>query len=107
MRKQFLMMSLVAAPFVAGLMACDNDKLTNVNINPNQPEKVPSQQLFTHATLSAMSNLRSSTFEHGLGSLWVQHYAEIQYAEADVNIPRTSTVEAFWNALYNGAMQDY
>jgi hypothetical protein len=107
MRKQFLMMPLVAASFVAGLTACDNDKLTSVNINPNQPEKVQSQQLFTNGTLSALSNLRSSTFEHGLSSLWVQHYAEIQYAEADVNIPRSSTVEGFWNALYNGAMEDY
>src|SRR5688572_13051747 len=107
MRKQFLMMSLVAAPFVAGLMACDNDNLTQVNVNPNQPEQVQSQQLFTNATLSAMSNLRSSTFEHGLGALWVQHYAEIQYAEADVNVPRGSTVEAFWNVLYSGALQDY
>ena len=100
-------MSLVAAPFVAGLMACDNDKLTTVNLNPNQPEAVQSQQLFTNATLNAMQNLRSSTFEHGLGSLWVQHYAEIQYAEADVNVPRGSTVEGFWNALYSGALQDY
>ena len=107
MRKQFLMTSLVAASLVAGLTACDNEKLTQVNVNPNQPEKVQSQTLFTNATLSAMSNLRGSTFEHGLGALWVQHYAEIQYAEADVNNPRGSTVEGFWNALYNGALEDY
>src|SRR5215218_3443097 len=107
MRKQFFMSSLVAASFVAGLTACDNDKLTQVNLNPNQPEKVQSQQLFTNATLSAMSNLRGSTFEHGLGALWVQHYSEIQYAEADVNNPRGSTVEGFWNVLYSGALQDY
>jgi hypothetical protein len=68
---------------------------------------VQSQTLFTNATLSAISNLRGSTFEHGLGALWVQHYAEIQYAEADVNNPRGSTVEGFWNTLYSGALQDY
>ncbi|MFL5619512.1 MAG: SusD/RagB family nutrient-binding outer membrane lipoprotein [Gemmatimonadaceae bacterium] len=107
MRKQFLVTSLVAASFVAGLVACDNDKLTQVNVNPNQPEQVQSQQLFTNATLSAMGNLRGSSFEHGLGSLWVQHYAEIQYAEADVNNPRGSTVEGLWNTLYSGALQDY
>jgi hypothetical protein len=107
MRKQFLMTSLVGVSLVAGLMACNNDKLTQVNVNPYQPEKVQSQTLFTNATLSAMQNLRSSTFEHGLGALWVQHYAEIQYAEADVNNPRGSTVEAFWNTLYSGALQDY
>jgi hypothetical protein len=107
MRKQFFMTSLVAASLVAGLTACDNDKLTQVNVNPNQPEQVQSQTLFTTATIAALGNLRGSTFEHGMGALWVQHYAEIQYAEADVNNPRGSTVEAFWNALYNGALQDY
>src|SRR6476620_4099282 len=106
MRKQFFRTSLVAASLVAGLTACDNDKLTQVNVNPNQPEHVQSQTLFTNATLSAMSNLRGSTFEHGLGALWVQHYAEIQYAEADVNNPRGSTVEGFWNTLYSNALQD-
>jgi hypothetical protein len=101
------MTSLVGASLVAGLVACDNDKLTQVNVNPNQPEKVSSQTLFTNATLSALSNLRGSSFEHGLGSLWVQHYAEIQYAEADVNQPRGSTVEGLWNVLYSNALQDY
>jgi len=99
-------MSLFAAPLVAGLVACDKG-LTEVNVNPNQPEKVQSQQLFTNAVINSMQNLRGSTFEHGLGALWVQHYAEIQYAEADVNQPRGSTVEGFWNALFSGAMQDY
>jgi hypothetical protein len=107
MRKQYFRTSLVAASLVAGLVACDNDKLTQVNVNPNQPEKVQSQTLFTNATLSAMGNLRGSSFEHGLGALWVQHYAEIQYAEADVNNPRGSTVEGLWNVLYSGSLQDY
>jgi SusD/RagB-like outer membrane lipoprotein len=107
MRKQFFMTSLVAASLVAGLTACDNDKLTQVNVNPNQPEHVQSQQLFTNATLGALGNLRGPSFEHGLGALWVQHYAEIQYAEADVNNPRGSTVEGLWNTLYSGALQDY
>jgi hypothetical protein len=107
MRKQFLMTSLVGLSLVVGLVACDNDKLTQVNVNPNQPEQVGSQTLFTNATLSAMANLRGSSFEHGLGALWVQHYAEIQYAEADVNNPRGSTVEGLWNVLYSGSLQDY
>lgn len=107
MRKQFIMTSLVAASLVAGLTACDNEKLTQVNVNPNQPEKVQSQTLFTNATLSTMQTLRGSTFEHGLGALWAQHYAEIQYAEADVNNPRGSTVEGLWNTLYADPLQDY
>src|SRR4051812_39854027 len=107
MRTHILRTSLVAASLVAGLTACDNDKLTEVNANPNQPETVASGPLFTNATISAMSNLRGSSFEHGFGALWVQHYAEIQYPESDLNVPRGSTVEAFWTTFYSGALQDY
>ena len=38
MRKTFLSASLAAASLVAGLTACNNDKLTAVNANPNAPE---------------------------------------------------------------------
>ena len=107
MRKHIYRTSLVAASLVAGLTACDNDKLTEVNANPNQPEQVAASPLFTNATIGTMTNLRGPTFEHGLSSLWVQHYAEIQYAEADVNVPRGSTVEGVWVALYSGPLQDY
>jgi hypothetical protein len=34
------MTSLVGASLVAGLVACDNDNLTQVNVNPHQPENV-------------------------------------------------------------------
>ena len=107
MRKQILSASLVAASLVAGLPACDNDKLTAVNANPNQPEQVQSSSLFTNATIGALSRIRGSSFEHGLSGLWAQHYAEIQYAEADLNLPRNSTTEAHWVGFYTGPLADY
>jgi hypothetical protein len=93
MLKKFLSESLAAAWLVAGLRACNNDSLTAVNANPNAPEKVESASLFTNATIGALGTIRGSTFEHGLSGLWAQHYAEIQYAEADLNLPRNSTTE--------------
>ena len=107
MRKQILSASLVAASLVAGLTACDNDKLTAVNANPNQPEQVESSSLFTNATIGALSRIRGSSFEHGLSGLWAQHYAEIQYAEADLNLPRNATTEAHWVGFYTGPLADY
>jgi len=107
MRKHTLRTSLVAASLFAGLAACDNDKLTSVNANPNQPESVQSASLFTNATTATMSRIRGSSFEHGLSGLWDQHYAEIQYAEADLNQPRNATTEAHWTGFYAGALQDY
>ncbi len=106
MRKTFLSASLAAASLVAGLTACNNDKLTAVNANPNAPEAVQSSSLFTNATIGALGTIRGSTFEHGLSGLWAQHYAEIQYAEADLNQPRNATTEGLWNTFYAGSLQD-
>ena len=107
MRKTFLSASLAAASLVAGLTACNNDSLTAVNANPNAPEKVESASLFTNATIGSLSRIRGSSFEHGLSGLWAQHYAEIQYAEADLNLPRNATTEAHWTGFYSGPLQDY
>jgi Starch-binding associating with outer membrane len=107
MRKTILSASLAAASLVAGLTACNNDKLTSVNANPNAPEKVESSSLFTNATIGALSTIRGTSFEHGTSGLWDQHYAEIQYAEADLNQPRNATTEGLWNSFYAGPLQDY
>ena len=107
MRKTILSASLAAASLVAGLTACNNDSLTAVNANPNAPEKVESASLFTNATIGTLGRIRGSSFEHGLSGLWAQHYAEIQYAEADLNQPRNATTEGLWNSFYAGPLQDY
>jgi hypothetical protein len=90
----------------AGSAACNSDALTNLNQNPNDPTQVAPEQLFTNGATSAMSNLRGASFEHGLNALWVQHYAEVQYPEADLNRPRASTIEGLWNILYSGPLED-
>ncbi len=107
MRKTFLSASLAAASLVAGLTACNNDSLTAVNANPNAPEQVQSSSLFTNATIGALATIRGTSFEHGLSGLWAEHYAEIQYAEADLNQPRNSTIENLWTGFYSGSLQDY
>ena len=64
-----------------------------MNADPNAPEQVESSTLFTNATVGALQTIRGSSFEHGLSGVWDQHYAEIQYAESDLNQPRNSTIE--------------
>jgi len=105
MRTQKLRASLLGASLVvAGLTACNADKLTEVNANPNAPEHVESSSLFTDATIGAMQAIRGPNFEHGFTGVWDQHYAEIQYAESDLNIPRNSNVELFWTIFYAGTI---
>jgi len=107
MRKHILGTSLAAATLVAGLAACNSDKLISVNENPNAPAAASSQALFTNATVSMMGRLRGPGFEHGFSGVWDQHYAETQYAETDINNPRNANVEAHWTGFYVGPFQDY
>ena len=104
MRSNILKASLAAASLVAGLAACDADKLTEVNANPNQPEKVESPTLFTNAVVGIMQELRGAGMEHGLSGVWSQHFSEIQYPEDDLSQPRNSTIEFYWTALYAGTI---
>src|SRR5215208_4364844 len=104
MRSNFLKASLAAVSIVAGLAACDADKLTEVNANPNAPERVQSSALFTSGVAGVMQNLRGAGMSHGLGGVWSQHFAEIQYPEDDLSKPRNATIEFFWTALYAGTL---
>ena len=62
--------------------ACNSDKLTNLNKNPNSPEDVPPAPLFTFATQRTTSrylggySLRQTEF-------LIQHQAEVQYPDED------------------------
>jgi hypothetical protein len=87
--------------------ACNNDKLTNVNKNPNAPEKVSATLLFPAATVSSINRVRSdieitpSAFTH-----WPQYLAEYQYPEISYYQFRPTTADGWWNAFYTGPLQD-
>src|SRR5215207_5305576 len=104
MRSHILRTSLVAASFVAGLTACDADKLTEVNVNPNNPEIVTSQSLFTNGVVGLTQSLRSALLGHGFAGVWSQHFSEIQYPETDLHQPRSANVDAIWARFYTGTI---
>mgnify|MGYP001545114589 CR=1 FL=1 len=65
-----------------GALACDNNKLTSINQNPNNPIDAPAGAVFTNAARVASEwvgnarDLRSTE--------WVaQHLAEVQYPDED------------------------
>jgi hypothetical protein len=104
MRSNILKASLTVASLVAGFTACDADKLTEVNVNPNSPEVVSSQSLFTNSVVGLMQSMRGSGLTHGFAGVWSQHFSEIQYPETDLNQPRTSNIDIFWARFYTGTV---
>jgi hypothetical protein len=95
----FLGASLLAAA------ACNNDKLTNVNVNPNNPTDAPIGPVFTFATISAiprwMNNFRTAGLLSG-------QTAEVQYPDEDryVRLDAGST-GGLLTAPYSGELEDF
>ena len=90
--------AVVALALAAG--ACD-DGLTDVNDNPNGPLDVPAQNLLAYALSDVLDGTIVYFFNQDLTELWVQHMAEIQYAEQDVFVFRSESVNGVWAELYS------
>src|SRR5688572_17650087 len=105
MMNRRLLASLGAA-LAIGATACEPDKLTNVNENPNNPTDAPSTALFTNAARNAVD-----TWLDGVGgtryAFLSQHFAEAQYPESDAYIRlRANTTSAMFNSSYSNELQD-
>jgi hypothetical protein len=64
-------------------LACNSDKLTNLNRNPNDPEDVPAAALFTTGTVRAVNLWLGSGYDLRGAELLTQHLAQAQYADED------------------------
>jgi hypothetical protein len=72
------------ALLLLGVGACDADKLTRVNEDPNNPTSAPPQAVFTYATRIAMQRWFGSNPTNMRGPvLTAQHLAQVQYPDED------------------------
>lgn len=74
----------LGAVLLLGVGACDADKLTRVNEDPNNPTSAPPQAVFTYATRIAMQRWFGSNPTNMRGPvLTAQHLAQVQYPDED------------------------
>src|ERR1700738_2610578 len=66
-----------------GALACNNDKLTDINKNPNSPEDVPAPSVFTTAAVTAVSRWLGGGYSLRATEFVAQHLAEVQYPDED------------------------
>jgi hypothetical protein len=86
--------------------ACNSDKLTDVNKNPNSPTDAPSTALFSNAARNGVSR-----WLNGVGgtryAFLSQHFAEVQYPDDDAySRLRASSTSGLFNSSYNVELQD-
>lgn len=106
------MRGLGAAGLVAlTVVGCD-DGLADLNVNPNDPVAVDAIYLFPNATEAAVTRVIGGRSEAGgvnldLAALWVQHWAEHEYAIEDRYEIGDSRIASYWSGFYSGPLQDF
>ena len=89
----------------ASLVACNGDKLTDLNTNPNNPVDAGGQFFFTNGARAIINTFRGVTFDLTATSLFAQHVAKRAYTEEDRYAIRPENVDAFWS-VYAGSLAD-
>jgi hypothetical protein len=94
--------------FAFAAAACNSDKLTNLNANPNSPEDVPAGPLFTNAARVASSRWLGNTYSLRQTEWLSQHLAEVQYNDEDRYIRlHAGDTEGTFNGAYSGELKDF
>jgi hypothetical protein len=106
MSNRKLILSFGAAAML--LSACDTDKLTRANENPNDPTDAPSTALFTNA-----ARLSAARWLDGVGGtrygFLPQHLAQAQYPDDDAYLSArlgAAATSGLFNGAYNSELQD-
>ena len=94
--------------FAVAASACNSDKLTNLNANPNSPEDVPAGPIFTNAARVASSRWLGTTYSLRQTEWLSQHLSEVQYNDEDRYIRlHAGDTEGSFNGAYSGELKDF
>lgn len=93
---------------LVGVVACNNDKLTSLNKNPNSPEDVPASTIFTNAARVSVATWIGGGYDLR-GTEWVvQHLAEVQYPdEDDYKRLQASSTQTWFDSPYQSELEDF
>ena len=99
---------LPAAALALAVAGCE-DGLTDININPNEPEVVPAENVLANAIISGVGGeygTNGSVSGFFLFNLWGQNMAAQTFNEEDKYLPRAGQVSAIWDVMYTGPLLD-
>jgi hypothetical protein len=104
-KRVFLSFGAALAMFAT---ACDADKVTEANNNPNDPTDAPSSSLFTNAARNGVARWQDGVGGTRYGFL-PQHLAQVQYPDDDSYLAArlgAAATSGLFNSSYNIELQD-
>ena len=91
----------------AGAVGCNNDSLTNLNNNPNNPTSAPAGPVFTSAARISAAVFVGNNYDLRQTQFVAQHWAEAQYPTEDTYARLDpSSTQGAWNTSYFTQMED-
>lgn len=96
------------APMLAltlGAAACEG--LTDLNEDPNAPTDVPARFLLTDGQQDAADRLLGASLNFGHGEVLAQHLAQLQYAEEELYLYRSTDIDFLFREAYSGYLMDF
>jgi hypothetical protein len=91
----------------AGLTTACDQGLEEVNRNPNAPEIVTPDLLLPHGIESAVDVYWGAGLGMDVGNLYAQHWARIQYTDADRYLVSQDIIDHSWRNLYIESLADF
>ena len=96
----------LGAGVALAVSGCDKG-LTDLNRNPNSPDRAAPEYLFANATEAAISRAFGAGIHMDITGLWVQHFAEHRFSVEDSYVISDATVNTHWSSFYAGPLQDF
>lgn len=97
MKNKFIILLMLVIS--AGFSSCD-EGLEEVNINPNDPEVVPTANIFASATKSFIDFNRNAFNSGRLTQNWVEYWGQTAYADEDRYLYRESSAQSIYQNTY-------
>ena len=97
---------IILLPFLF-LTGCRKD-LTSLNVDPKNPQSVPSYALFTNAQRTLARTLASPNVNLNIFRLIEQNWTETTYTdESNYDLQTRQIPRSMWNALYRDILKDF
>lgn len=102
MRQSKYLIGVFALLMLFTTQSC-TDSLESINENPNSPELVPTNMIFSGTTRYLMNYTRDGWWSHRLAAPWMQYSAQRIYQDEDRYQYRESQISNGWSYFYNSA----
>ncbi|WP_044170497.1 SusD/RagB family nutrient-binding outer membrane lipoprotein [Flectobacillus major] len=97
---------VITLAMATSLSACQNE-LEKINKNPNESTTAQPEYLLANAIKANADLLLGSDASMETTTLFVQHWAKIQYTDVDKYVVNPTNVQNIWTNYYTQSLNDY